>query len=267
MSLVEKRDYVLDEIFKYGVDVKERTIYFGEVDDSKADDDNFGDVCFSSIEYIIRKFNKFIAEDTTKPIHFWMSSRGGDVYDMLRLCDRIESCPCPVYFYGSGRIMSAATWIMSVCDVRSVFKNSRILLHDGSTGINGKYTDVLIDVKEEEELSEILAKMFANNTFINDKDFWIDFLQRDVVLTPEQAFEIGLVDRIIEPIDRTEFRVDRIKNQPNDEKISNIIKDLYIKTKRNPEKIVVTPVNNINHGLVEQLIATTPKKRGRKPKV
>ena len=266
--LAEKRDYVLDEIIKHGIDVKNRIVYFGEVSDNEADT-TFCDVSSSSIEFVIRKFNKFIAEDITKPIYLWMSSRGGDCYELLRLCDRIETCPCPVIFYGGGRIMSAAAHIMSVCDVRNLFKNSTVLVHHGSMSTAGTYTDAQIDMIEEERLAKICCKMFADNTFIQNVDFWDDLMQRDVVLTPEEAIEIGLADNIIEPIDRNMFRAGRLEKKMDQEKIDVVVKDLYKRTKRSSEKITITPTNNVNSEIVEQMTAEKiiNKKKGRPKKI
>jgi len=271
--LIEKRDYVLDEIIKYGWDVKNRIVYFGDISDNEnRNDESFGDVNCSSIEYVIRKFNKFIADDPehTVPIHFWMSSRGGDVYDMLRLCDRIVTCPCPVIFYGSGRIMSAATWIMVVCDERYLFQNSTVLVHHGSTALSGNYTDVQIDMHEEERLTGILSQIYADNTFIPSVEFWKDFLQRDVIMRAEEAIELGLADKMIEQPDRHIFRTGRLNLKPNEEKIELTIKDLYVRTKRNPEKIIVTPCAVVSSEIIEQINAenkVSKKKKGRPKKI
>ena len=111
---------------KSGLDIKNRIIYFGE----NSEDEYFGDVSLSSIEFCIRKFNKLIEDDPTheKPINFWTGSYGGEIYPTLALYDRIRTCPCPVKFFGYGYIMSAMTTILCVCDERFLFKNTRLNL-------------------------------------------------------------------------------------------------------------------------------------------
>jgi len=263
-TLGEKRDYVLDEIMKYGIDVSQRLIYFGEVDDNKEDGDDYGDVCTSSIEYVIRKFNKFIATDATKPIHFWMSSPGGDLYDALRLYDRVMTCPCPVIFYGSGRIMSAASLILCICDERNLFENSAVLVHHGSTSLGGNHPDVQIDMIECERLSRAICQIYADNTFIHNIDFWNDLLQRDVSMSASEAITLGLADNVIEPLDRNMFRAGRTSKIPDQPKIDLIIKDLYARTKRSSDKIVVTPTSNVNTEIVEQITAEKIVRKRRK---
>src|SRR5271170_5768045 len=106
----------------HGIDLKTRRIYFGRfLDDG---DDNPGDFTQASIELAIRALHKMSLDAPGKPIEIHMNSYGGDPYAMLRLYDEILSCPCQVKFYGGGAIMSAATWIMAVCDERYLYPNA-----------------------------------------------------------------------------------------------------------------------------------------------
>ena len=261
--LLEKRDTVIDEIMKTGIDVKNRLIYFGE----NAEDDCFGDVSMSSVEYCIRKFNKLIDDDPTheKPINFWVESYGGDIYPTLALYDRIKTCPCPVRFFGYGALMSAITSILCVCDDRFLFRNARVMVHEGSDGAEDRSSHFQVTAKECAIMNDFFDAIYAENSFV-DAHTWKEICKMDVYLSAEEAIRLGLADVIVEEPDRTQFRLIRMNNKPEPEKIAVLIQDIFKRTDRT-QQVNVTCSSNLNQELAEQLIATTPKKRGRKPKV
>lgn len=261
--LTEKRDTVVDEIMKAGIDIKNRIIYFGE----NAEDEYFGDVSVSSMEFCIRKFNKLIDDDPTheKPIYFWVESYGGDAYPTLALYDRIRTCPCPVIFYGYGALMSAITTIMCACDERYLFKNSRIMVHEGSDGAEDRASHFQVTAKENAYINDEFNKIYAENSFV-DANTWKELCKMDIYLTAEEAIRLGLADSIVEEPDRTSFRLARLKNSPEPDKIAILVQDIFKRTDRS-QLVNLTCSATLNNELAEHYLATSPKKRGRKPKV
>jgi ATP-dependent protease ClpP protease subunit len=118
----------LTDSLVYGIDLKNRRIYFGISVDST--ESTPGDVNQASIELAIRSMHKMALEAPGKPIEIHMNSYGGDIYAMLRLHDEILAYPCQVKFYGGGAIMSAATMIMAVCDERWLHANATVMVHE-----------------------------------------------------------------------------------------------------------------------------------------
>jgi ATP-dependent Clp protease, protease subunit len=226
------KDIELTEIFDVGFDRKKRRIYFGTT--KVEENDDHGSVCWKSVEDAIRQMHVLVKDNARKPIEIHSYSWGGDVYAMLRMIDEIEACPCKVVFIGGGKIASAMTWIMAVCDERLLHKNTVVMLHDGVDSVEGKHTDVQVDAKHGLDLQERIDKIFAHNS-IMPFEFWQDVLQRDVYMTAEETIQIGLADKIIEPKKRGNLRRSRIAlmNKPRDAKeMKKLVKSMYERTNR-----------------------------------
>ncbi len=215
-----------ENLLEKGVDAKNRRIYFGH---HNQEVDEYGSVDSTSISYAIRAIHWFSTENPKKPIELHFISYGGDAYAMLALMDAIQTSPCQIKFIGSGPIMSAATWIMSVCDHRALTENATILLHDGSDGFFGNFTDFQIKAKESQRLQSALDKMFAENTRM-PLLFWKEVLKRDVYITPQEAILLGLCDEIIEPKKRGNLRQIRrnaLATKIPKGKLSKLVKNIY----------------------------------------
>lgn len=224
--MAEKTDLV--DILAYGVDLKNRKIYFGvNLDASEPSEaTNFS---LSSVEYAVRALHRLSNDAPGKPIEIHMCSYGGDPYAMLRLYDQILTCPCQVKFYGSGAIMSAATWIMVACDERYLYPNTTVMVHDGSDGWEGRHTDGQIMAAEMRRLQDLLYDIYAQNTRM-PKSFWQDVCQRDLYLTAQEAVVLGLADKIIEPRKRGNLRKVRyaaLKKEVDRKSLKKLITDIY----------------------------------------
>ncbi len=210
--MVDKID--IDKILRDGIDFKERRIYFGSIEDI----DKGSGFCWGTVESTIRALHK-MSSVSKKPIEIHMSSFGGDVSAMLRLYDAIQECPCQIKFYGSGEIQSSATWIMAGCDERYLSKNTCVMLHKGSGGINidGNEVDLQIDAQNNALLVKKLNQMFADNSRM-PVEFWDEMTSRDLHLSAEEAIMLGLADKIVEYKKRGNLRKSRINSlkQPVD---------------------------------------------------
>jgi len=213
----------LDEILTFGIDIEKRRIYFGIIDS-----DNGSDVGWGSIEAVVRGMHRMY-EKSSAPIEIHMSCPGGDPYEMLRLVDEIEASPVQVKFVGSGLIASAATWIMAVCDLRMLHKNTYVLVHDGSDQLEDRHTDFQIASKHFQNLQDKLYDIFEQNSRM-PKAFWQDVCQRDLYLTAEETVLLGLADKVVQSRKRGSVR--RTRNAALSERVDNktmqkTIKSIY----------------------------------------
>ena len=218
----------LTDNLAYGVDLKNRRIYFG-VNLDVADAEESTDFTISSVEYTVRALHRMASDAPGKPIEIHMCSYGGDPYAMLRLYDEIHACPCQIKFYGSGAIMSSATWIMAGCDERYLHPNCTIMVHDGSDGWEGKHTDGQIMAAEMRRLQDLLYDIYATNSRM-PREFWEDVCQRDLYMTASEAVSVGLADSILEPKKRGNLRKKRqaaLKKDPDNKEMNKLLKDLY----------------------------------------
>lgn len=222
----------LTDLLVYGVELKSRRIYFGTHLD--LGEDNPGDFTQASIEVAIRAMHRMAQDAPGKPIEIHMNSYGGDPYAMLRLYDEILSCPCQVKFFGGGAIMSAATWIMAVCDERYLHAHATVMVHDGWAGTEGKHTDLLIWAAEEKRLQDVLYDIYATNSRM-PKEFWQEVCQRDLYMSASEAVSVGLADKIVEPKKRGNLRKVRqaaFKKGPTQQEMQAVVESMYARVNK-----------------------------------
>lgn len=199
----------LDDLLSLGVDSVKRRIYFGDC--ITLAEEESGEVSPRSIELAVRALHRLANEAPQKPIELHMNSPGGDPYAMLRLYDEILSCPCQVKFFGGGIIQSSATWIMCACDERYLHPSTTVMVHDGNEPMQGTHTDVKIAMSEAVRLQDMLYDVYAANSRM-PRSFWEDVCQRDLYLTAQEAINLGLADKLIEPKKRGNLRKMRSAN-------------------------------------------------------
>jgi ATP-dependent protease ClpP protease subunit len=213
----------LAELLEKGVDLKNRRIYFGSPDEE-------GDVSWTTVEYAIRAIHKMSLDQPKVPIELHMSSLGGDVYEMLRLYDVIQSSPCQIKFFGGGNIASAAAFIMMCCDERYLYPNTIVTIHAGSNDYGDKtFTDIQIDHAFYVRLVDRLTDIYVQNSRM-PRDFWMEILQRDTHLEPQEVIALGLADAIVEPKKRgnlRKIRATKLKEAPDTKELTKLVKDLY----------------------------------------
>ena len=254
----------LTDNLAYGVDLKNRRIYFGVNLDS-ADVNESTDFTMSSVEYAIRALHRMASDFPGKPIEIHMCSYGGDPYAMLRLYDEIHSCPCQIKFFGSGAIMSSATWIMAGCDERYLQPNATVMVHDGSDGFEGKHTDGQIQAAEMKRLQDKLYQIYADNSRM-PVEFWADVCQRDLYLTAGEAVSFGLADKIIEPKKRGNLRKVRyaaLKKEIDNKEMNKLLKEVY--TRINKVKVPRLELNEIKKELADPNLVVDESKTPEKP--
>jgi ATP-dependent Clp protease protease subunit len=97
---------------------------------------------------------------------------------------------------GMAASMAAVLLTAGTKGKRHVLPNARVMIHQPSSGTQGKVTDQEITLKEAIELKERLAKMMAKNTGQKLAKVKAD-MERDFWMSAEEAVEYGVVDKVI----------------------------------------------------------------------
>lgn len=242
-----KSEDAFENYLVYGIHLHNRRLYFGSSlsGDSEDGNDHFS---YDSVQLAIRAIDLMV-EMSSKPIEIHMQSYGGDPYMMLALKDKILESGVQFKFYGRGRISSAATWIMAVCDERYLAEDTTVMVHNGGTWHQGgeiKMTDASIDAREDERLQDRLNEIFAENSRM-PKSFWDMIVKRDCFLTAQETVELGLADDIIPHRKRASLRKKRMEH------LSNHPKPLQI------QKLVNRLKNRIGLGSDMNFVFQMPK--------
>lgn len=234
----------LETYLVYGVDEKNRRVYFGSGLAYVEDEWNAGAFTQTSCEFAIRAIERMALDHPKTPIEIHMNSYGGDAYAMLGLYDTIQNATCQIKFYGKGAIMSAATWIMCGSDERHLFPNTRVMVHNGWTDsiITSKVTDAEISMEEEKFLQNKLEEIYASDSRM-PYEFWHEVCKRDLFMSAEEAIQLGLADRIVHPRKRGNYRKVRqhhLSQKVDKRKMSRLTQKLLKRIQALPGKMEIT---------------------------
>ncbi len=137
-------------------------------------------------------------ENNEKPIKVFINSPGGSANDGFAIYDILKYSGCPIYTYAIGLCASAAVlvYLSAPRNFRFALPNAKFLLHQPSTAITGRVSDIEVNAKEILKLRERYNKIVAEETGQtiekitqdSDRDFW---------LTTEEAQSYGLVGKIV----------------------------------------------------------------------
>ena len=145
------------------------------------------------------------SEDAEAPIKIFINSPGGSADDGFAIYDMIRFVRPAVKIISTGLSASAATVIMLAAtkENRLATPNARIMIHQPWGGVQGQATDISIQAQEilrlKDRLNGILAKHTGKELVQLEQD-----TDRDKFLSAEDAKEYGLVDSVVEDMQRTE---------------------------------------------------------------
>ena len=166
--------------------LKERIIFLGE------------DVNPHTANLVVAQLLFLAHEDPKKDIKLYINSPGGSVYDGLAIIDTMNYIQPDVQTIGIGLQTSMGAMLLS-CGAkgkRYCLENSRIMIHQPSSGTEGKITDQEIALKEGVYLKKRLAEIFAKNTGKSLEQVEKD-MDRDNWMSAEEAKKYGIVDEVI----------------------------------------------------------------------
>ncbi len=169
--------------------MKERVIFFnGEVEQ------NMCNIAIAQLLFLE-------AEKPEDPIHMYINSPGGSVYDGLGVYDVMQYIKSPVYTYVTGMAASMGSFIAQAGEPghRNLLPRAITMIHQPSSGTRGKVSDMQIDLIEslriKKEMTELYVKHNSKGTTFEQFEALLD---RDKWLTAPQALELGLADVIID---------------------------------------------------------------------
>ena len=135
-------------------------------------------------------------EYENKYIYLHIHSDGGDLNAGIALSDIIKNTKSKIITIIEGIAASAATIISIVGHKRLITKNSYMLIHQLSTGFEGKYNEVKDEIKNLNELMKTCKQIYIDHSIIPNNKL-SDLLKHDLILNAEKCLKYGFVDEII----------------------------------------------------------------------
>ena len=167
--------------------LRERIIFLGEP------------VTAESANRVVAQLLFLEAEDPDKDIFMYINSPGGSVYDGLGIFDTMQHIKPDVQTVCVGLAASMGAFLLcaGTKGQRSSLTHSRIMIHQPLGGARGQASDIRIQANEILYLKQKLNQELSDRTgqalprIEEDTD-------RDFFMSPAEAVEYGLIDKVIE---------------------------------------------------------------------
>ena len=185
--------------------LKERIVYLGLP--LFSDDDTKRQVGLDVTELIIAQLLFLEFDNPDKPIYFYINSTGTSWYtgeaigfetEAFAICDTLRYVKPPVHTICIGQAMGTAAVILSAGTKghRAALPHASIVLHQPRSGAQGQATDIQIRAKEVLHNKRAMLEILSTNTGRSVEELSKDS-DRMSYLTPDQAKDYGLIDRVL----------------------------------------------------------------------
>jgi len=166
--------------------LSERIVFIGQpVDDNLANS-------------VVAQLLHLESADPDRDIDIYVNSPGGSLHAGLAIYDAIQYVVPGVRTICYGIAMSAGSLILAggTAGKRMALPNSRILVHQPTSGFEGQSSDIEIHAREVLELRRRVEEIYARHTG-RDAQTIHDDSERDRFFSPEEAIDYGLIDRVV----------------------------------------------------------------------
>jgi ATP-dependent Clp protease, protease subunit len=181
------------EEYQYLEGLKEREIYFNNEVDLNI---------VNRIVYNIMKWNKEDDEagipiEKRKPIKLYITSNGGCVISGWSVIDAIKASRTPVHTIGVAVCASMGALLLMAGHHRKCYKNTTILIHDGSLHLASTSKKAKQTMAFYDELEERIKEFVLKNTKISE-ELYLEKEDEEWYMFGDQALKLGIVDELIE---------------------------------------------------------------------
>ncbi|MFF5498636.1 ATP-dependent Clp protease proteolytic subunit [Streptomyces aquilus] len=168
--------------------LEERIVFLGTpVDDISAND-------------VMAQFMHLEYQDPDRDISLYINSPGGSFSAMSAIYDTMQFVTCDVETICLGQAGSSAAVLLAAGTPgkRSALPGARMVIHQPSLSepVEGQASDLAIRAEELGRVRDRLEEMLVQHTGRTREQVTED-IERDKILTAQEALEYGLVDRII----------------------------------------------------------------------
>lgn len=172
-----------------GVNIKDRCIHL------------FDDIDSDSVGKLIKGIQLMLVANKD-PIDIYINSFGGDPYSAWGAANFISlQKEVLIRTHAMGAVMSAATIVFLSGDEKICYENTVFMFHTVSDGTYGKFTSEIKDTYEEcRRIHKDMCEFYGRYTKVPSKEWFKMLKSNDVFIRPEKALEMGIVDKILNPI-------------------------------------------------------------------
>ena len=186
-SFVERTSYGVKESNPYNKLFEERIIFVGvQIDDASAND-------------VMAQLLYLESVDPDRDIIMYINSPGGSFTSLMAIYDTMQFARPDVQTYCLGQAASAAAVLLAAGTPgkRFALPNARVLIHQPAMeGVYGQVSDLQIQADEIQRVRRLMESTLARHTNKSADDIRAD-IERDKILTADEAREYGIVDEVL----------------------------------------------------------------------
>lgn len=182
----------IDELL-YAEELENRELYLPEV----IDDDVIAEVVSHIMRY--NKQDKDVPVKQRKPIKIFINCYGGDVIACFSVIETIKLSKTPVYTYNLGKAFSAGGLILMAGHKRFTYKDSVVLVHQGSSGAQGT-TGQVIDQVEFQKRQEVRIKAYILDSTKITPEQYKEKYKEEWFFFGDESIDLGVTDELIKEL-------------------------------------------------------------------
>jgi ATP-dependent Clp protease protease subunit len=183
---IERTSQGYREMDPYTKLFEERIIFLGvQIDDASAND-------------VMAQLLTLESMDADRDISIYINSPGGSFTALTAIYDTMRFVKPDIQTICMGQAASAAAVLLAAGTPgkRFALKHARILIHQPYSEGSGQGSDIEIQANEILRMRTLLEQMLAENSGRSEEQVRKD-IERDKILTAEEAKEYGLIDEVI----------------------------------------------------------------------
>lgn len=171
-----------------------KVFYYGDIEESAALELN---KILYEVDMKLQNTKNMLGGESFDPIiHLHLNTFGGSIFAAFSTVDTMRVLKSKVYTYIDGSVASAGTLISSSGHKRFIGKHAHLLIHQLSSGVYGKFSEMEDEIFNCTNLMKLLKEFYKKNTKIPMKKL-DELLKRDIWLSAEECHEYGIVDEIL----------------------------------------------------------------------
>lgn len=154
----------------------------------------------------IRKKLMFLAqEDPEADINIYINSPGGSIPSLMSIVDTIRTIKPKVNCINVQEAYSCgAVLLEAATGKRLALPDSMFLLHQCSSGAQGKFTDMQIQFELTRKYNEMVFRVMSEGCGKSVEELKA-MGKDDCFLTAQECLEMGFIDEIVQPVHKPRF--------------------------------------------------------------
>jgi ATP-dependent Clp protease protease subunit len=147
------------------------------------------------VDIKLQNTKNMLGDSFDPTIQLRVKTDGGDLHAVLSTVDIINNLKSKVFTYIDGSVASAGSMITLAGDRRFMGKHAIFLIHQLSSGIYGKYSELEDNMENCSNMMKFLKAYYKETTKIPMKTL-DSLLKRDLYLSAAECVQYGIVDEL-----------------------------------------------------------------------